>query len=249
MIKKITTSYIWQFWKVYNCSTGCDHIPASFIELVSEFLVSPITFIINKFIKINQFPDIWKLARISPIPKIQLPMEVKDHRPVSILPILSKIYERVVLEQITNFIEKKLIYHHYQSGYRKNHSTRTLLAKLQDDIKEAMKASGITLTVFTDYHLIPLTFLFWLRRCTLNFSKHFLYWIFSHLTENDIDSHISNTLYKNFGVRQQCILGPVLFNLCVADMKSILNGSKCIQYTDDSTIYRICKISTNVQTK
>ena len=51
-----------------DCSTGYDHIPASFIKPVSEFLVSPITFIINNFIKINQFPDIWKLARISPIP-------------------------------------------------------------------------------------------------------------------------------------------------------------------------------------
>ena len=78
-------------------------------------------------------------------------MELKDYRPVSILPILSKIYERVVLEQITNFIEKKLIYHHYQSGYRKNHSTATLLAELRNDIKEAMKASEMTLAVFTDY--------------------------------------------------------------------------------------------------
>ena len=74
-----------------DCSMGCDRIPASFIKPVSEFLASPTTFIINNFIKINQFPDIWKLARISPIPKIQLPGELKDNRPVSILPILSKI--------------------------------------------------------------------------------------------------------------------------------------------------------------
>ena len=134
-----------------DCSTGYDHIPAFFIKPVSEFLVSPINFIINNFIKINQFPDIWKLARIGPIPKIQLPVELKDYRPVSVLPILSKIYERVALEQITNFIENKLIYHHYQSGYHKNHSTATLLAKLRDDIKKAMKASEITLAVFTEY--------------------------------------------------------------------------------------------------
>ena len=69
-----------------DCSTGYDHIPASFIKPVSAFLVSPITFIINNFIKINQFPDTWKLARISPIPKVQLPAELKDYRPVSILP-------------------------------------------------------------------------------------------------------------------------------------------------------------------
>ena len=83
-------------------STEYDHIPASFIKPASEFLVSPITFIINNFIKINQFPGIWKLIRISPIPKIQLPVELKDYRPVSIIPILLKICERVVLEQITN---------------------------------------------------------------------------------------------------------------------------------------------------
>ena len=71
-----------------DCSTGYDHIPASFIKPVSEFLVLSITFIINNFIKINQFPDIWKLASISPIPKMQLPVELKDHQPVSILPIL-----------------------------------------------------------------------------------------------------------------------------------------------------------------
>ena len=81
---------------------------------------------------------------------------------------------------------------------------------------------------------------------TLNFSKRFLYWIFSYLTDRrhfvQIDSNISNILYTNFGVPQGSILGPVLFNLCVADMKSILNGSECIQYADDSTIYRSCEI-------
>ena len=80
------------------------------MKSVSKFLVSPITFIINNFNRINQFPDISKLARISLIPKIQLPVELKDYRPVSILPVLSKIYGRVVLEQITNFIEKNIVY-------------------------------------------------------------------------------------------------------------------------------------------
>ena len=60
-------------------SMGYDHIPTSFLKPVSEFLVSPITLIINNFIKINQFPDIEKLARISPVPKIQLPVELKDY--------------------------------------------------------------------------------------------------------------------------------------------------------------------------
>ena len=175
-----------------DCSTGFDHIPAFFTKPVSEFLVfSPITFIINNFIKINQFPDIWKLAKIKPIPKMQKPVELKDYRPVSILPILSKVYERVALEQITNSIEKKLIYHHYQSGNCKNHSTATLLAERRDDIKKAMKASEITLTVFTEYSKAFDTIDFCIsikKMHTLKFSKRFLYWIFSYLT----DSNLSN---------------------------------------------------------
>ena len=142
----------------------------------SEFLVSPISFIINNFSKINQFPDIWKLARISPIPKIQLQVELRDYRPVSILPIFSKIYERVALEEITNFIEKKLIYHHYQSGYRKNHSTARMLVKLRDDIKKPMKASEITLAVFTDYSeaFDTIDFSVLIKKMhSLNFSKPF----------------------------------------------------------------------------
>ena len=169
-----------------DCSMGYNHIPATFIKPVSEFLVSPITFIINNFIKINQFPDIWKLARISTIPKIQLPVELKDYRPVSISPILSKIYKRVVLEQITNFIEKKLIYHHFQSGYRKNHSTATLLVKLRDGIKKVTEASEITLAVSIDTSKAFDTIYFSVlirKMHTLNFSKRFSYWMFSYLTD------------------------------------------------------------------
>ena len=57
-----------------------------------------------------------------------------------------------------------------------------------------------------------------------------------------IDSNISNIFDKSFGVQQGSILGLVFLNLYVADMKSILNGSKCIQYADDYTIYRSCEI-------
>ena len=59
------------------------------LKPVVEFLVSPLTFVINNYITTNKFSDAWKTARISPIPKITQPVELKDYRPVSILPVLS----------------------------------------------------------------------------------------------------------------------------------------------------------------
>ena len=134
-----------------DCSTGYDKIPVPFIKPVAEYLEPPLKFIINNFIVTSTFPGIWKIARISPIPKIVNPSQLKDYRPISILPILSKIYEKLVLQQMTKFIEKQLIYYKHQSGYRKNHSKATLLMKLYDDIKTSMNKSEITIAIFADY--------------------------------------------------------------------------------------------------
>ena len=92
-------------------SKGYENIPAMFIKPVVEFLVSPLTFVINNYIATNNFPNTWKTARISPIPKITQPVELKDYRPVSILPVLSKVYEKLVLQQLAVFIERESVYH------------------------------------------------------------------------------------------------------------------------------------------
>ena len=82
---------------------------------------------------------------------------------------------------------------------------------------------------------------------SLNFSTDFLYWAFNYLTHRQhfvqIDSNCSSLLTAKYGVSQGSILGPILCNLCVADMSSITPNSNYIQYADDSTLYRSCKIN------
>ena len=89
-------------------------------------------------------------------------MKLKDYRPVSILPVLSKVYDKLVLQQLAIFAKRESVYHQYQSGYRKNHSRATLLLKLHDDIKKTMKSSGVFIAILliTQKLLMPLIFLF-----------------------------------------------------------------------------------------
>ena len=114
----------------------------------------------------------------------------------------------------------------------------------------AMTQSELTMAVFTDYSKAFDTidiFTLIQKMHSLNFSTDFLYWVFNYLTHRQhfvqIDSNCSSLLTAKYGVPQGSILGPILFNLCVADMSSITPNSNCIQYANDSTLYRSCKIN------
>ena len=134
-----------------DCSTGADQIPAKYLKLVAEQIASPLTHIINVFVSNNLFPTAWKLARVSPIPKIETPIEADDYRPIDILSALSKVYERVILHQMLEYIDQHDIFKQSISGYRKGHSTTTVLLKIRDDILQAMKKGEIALLAFADF--------------------------------------------------------------------------------------------------
>ena len=112
-----------------DCSTGNDNIRISLVKLVAGNISSPLTCIINECIRLSVFPTEWKCARISVIRKIDNPETGNDYRPISILPVLSKVFERLIMKQLCNFIETNNIYSSTQAGYRRNHSTNKSLSK------------------------------------------------------------------------------------------------------------------------
>ena len=118
-----------------DCSTGVDQIPVKFVKLASDYLSGPLTYIINSCINTSSFPKTWKTTRVSPIPKVNNLGSEKDYSPVSILPSPSKIFERLVLNQILVFIEKQALLPSSITGYRRGHSTTTALMGIRDDIK------------------------------------------------------------------------------------------------------------------
>ena len=134
-----------------DCSSGYDNIPVRLIKPIAQFIASPLTYIINMGIEEKIFHDDWKIGKITPIPKSENAERPDHYRPVTVLPILSKIYERLLAKQICKYIEENHVYKSTMSGFRKNHSTETLLMKIKDDMTKALEKGEVTLAMFLDF--------------------------------------------------------------------------------------------------
>ena len=133
-------------------STGLDDIPARFIRDGAPILKIPITFIVNLSITSGTVPDDMKVARVKPLYKKNSPLEVGNYRPVSILSIVSKILERSVYSQLSEFLDSNNLLFEYQSEFRSKFSTDTCLIHLLDYIK-GNSAKG--LSVYRDDNVSP----------------------------------------------------------------------------------------------
>ena len=91
-------------------ATGHDGISAKILKFAKPVVLQPITFLINETIKVSEFPDECKKAMASPLHKKNSTQDKENYRPVSILPILSKLYERAINVQLVDFFLNKISY-------------------------------------------------------------------------------------------------------------------------------------------
>ena len=145
-LRQVSTSEIMNIIKTLrsDSSTGSDCIPINYIKLVGEHIAIPIANLINKCIRDSYFPKAWKIARVSPNPKVNSPTVNDQLRPISILPALSKVFEKVIALQMVNYVEHHALLNDKVTGFRKGHSTITTLLGIKDDIIRAMKKREIS---------------------------------------------------------------------------------------------------------
>ena len=225
-------------------SAGVDNINSYVIKLILDRISGTLTHIINSSLEQEIFPDRWKKAIIKPIPKVNVPLAANDFRPISLLPTLSKILEKVVNIQIVEYLVNKELLDPYQSAYKKRHSTLTALLKLNEDIFEALDDSEVTLLVLLDFskafdtvnHKLLLA-----KLDILGFQGGVCNWIHSYLSGRTqkvkTDSEESDWAEIKNGVPQGSILGPLLFTILVSDMRMTIWNGSYLTYADDTNLY------------
>lgn len=228
---------------------GIDQITLQMITLTLPDTLSFITKLVNLSITSSTFPDLWKVSLIKPIPKKPNITSIKDLRPISILPCLSKILEKIVCYQMIKYLEAEGILPQVQSGFRKKHSTATALLDVVDNILAAQDRGMGTVLVLLDFSRafdsinIPLLLA---KMSYYGFSASTVKWFHSYLylrsqivevTGLDGKTASSSRIYNLRGVPQGSILGPILFILYSADIITCIKNCQYHIYADDLQLY------------
>ena len=118
-----------------NCKTsGVDNFESYLFNIISEIIAAPIMYILNCSFATSTFPDQWKIAKLCPIPKDRKKtFDAENSRPISVLNILSKLYEKAAFQQIKQYPSVNKIIVINQHAYRENHSMESALIQLTDN--------------------------------------------------------------------------------------------------------------------
>ncbi len=236
-----------------NKAAGIDGLSGVFMKDGATVLAQPVTQLINLSISLSKVPDKTKIAKLKPLFKKGSRLETKNYRPVSLLPLFSKIYERVINDQTHRFLVQQNILYYHQSGFRKYHSTDTCLSYLNDFILKGTENGLLTGMILIDLqkafdtidHEILLE-----KMVFFGFSESVITWFRSYLDNRkffvSIGKEYSDPGDLICGVPQGSILGPLLFLLYINDMPGSTN-CELLLYADDTCLLFQDKDSTKIQ--
>ena len=206
---------------------------------ISDYLCQTI----NSSLLHGVFPEHLKTAKVIPIYKSGSKSEVSNYRPISLLSIFSKVYEKVMYARLASFFAKNSVIYSRQYGFRPLHSCEHALLDAQNTLLSTLDKKQIALLLLIDFskafdmvdHSTLLNKLsnYGIRGVALNWMKSYLNNRKQFVNVNNTSSTIQGLKY---GVPQGSILGPLLFIIYINDLPNISTNVHFIMYADDANI-------------
>eukprot|EP00733_Pompholyxophrys_punicea_P000453 Pompholyxophrys_punicea_v1_NODE_126_length_3319_cov_18.116115.p1 type:complete len:664 gc:universal NODE_126_length_3319_cov_18.116115:2957-966(-) len=223
-------------------------IHTCFLKDGAEFLSHPIAFLVNLSLNTGTFPSLLKVARLVPIFKKGARDDISNYRPISILPLLSKLYEKFIDKQLRAHLDAHNMWNKNQYGFRKNFSTTMALVRLYEQVLTNFGSSHFGAGVFLDVrrafdsvsHSILLRKLpdYGITGYVLEWFTSYLHCRSQFILTRDGPTPVAQI---TSGVPQGSVLGPLLFNLFINDLPDVLQSMWPSIFADDTNLFLFSK--------
>ena len=233
-------------------SFGVDNISSFFLKLALPLIENSLALLLNTSIETSAFPDLWKIARITLILKEVDKIGKSNYRPISVLPVIARLFEKLVANQVYQHMVDNNLFTSGQSAYRSLHSTVTHLLKNTDDWYSGLELKKLVGLNFIDIkkafdtvdHEILCKKLehYGIQQREITCLRSYLFNRRQFCRVNGISSKLEKI---DVGVPQGSCLGPLIFLIYINDLPHAVQNSVVFMYADDTSL---CYQASDIET-
>lgn len=217
-------------------------INVGLVKYLQDILVGPLTTLINLAIREKTFPKCFKISKVIPIPKGGDLDDPNNFRPIALIPVLSRIYESILREQLYSYFESGGLFSTHQFGFREGKSTTQAVLKMLEDVVDSFEKKEYMRVVCCDlskaFDCVSHGIL--LEKLTYyGITQESIGLIESYLTDRTQQTYFdsfSNSATVEHGVPQGSLLAPLLFLIYINDIEAAVPTSGLSLFADDTAL-------------